>query len=71
IYTFAADLKKVGVSDATANRIYLFEPNGKLHQGFPLQGNSEFSIGKLSDGSTGLNLIVGSQGGKLYNYTLN
>jgi hypothetical protein len=71
IYTFATDLKKVGVTDATSNRIYLFNPDGKLHTGFPLQGNSEFTIGKLSDGSTGLNLIVGSEGGKLYNYTLN
>jgi hypothetical protein len=71
IYTFAADLKKVGITDATSNRIYLFNPDGKLHQGFPLYGNSEFTIGKLSDSSTGLNLLVGSEGGKLYNYTLN
>jgi len=71
IYTFAADLKKVGIADATSNRIYLFNPDGKLHTGFPLQGNSEFTIGKLSDSSTGLNLVVGSEGGKLYNYPLN
>jgi hypothetical protein len=71
IYTFSAGLKKVGVTDATSNRIYLFNPDGKLHQGFPLHGNSEFTIGKLSESNTGLNLIVGSEGGKLYNYTLN
>jgi hypothetical protein len=71
IYTFAAGLKKVGVTDETSNRIYLFNPDGKLHQGFPLHGNSEFTIGKLSERNTGLNLIVGSEGGKLYNYTLN
>lgn len=71
IYTFAADLKKVGVTDALANRIYLFNPDGKLHDGFPLAGNSEFSIGRLSESSSGLNLIVGSEGGKLFNYTLN
>jgi hypothetical protein len=71
IYTFAAGLKKVGVTDETSNRIYLFNPDGKLHQGFPLHGNSEFTIGKLSESNTGLNLIVGSEGGKLYNYTLN
>ncbi len=71
IYTFSAGLKKVGVVDETANRIYLFNPDGKLHEGFPLQGNSEFSIGKLSGSDAGLSLIVGSEGGKLYNYTLN
>lgn len=71
IYTFAADLKKVGVVDAVANQIFLFGPDGKIHEGFPLPGNSEFSIGKLSDSSAGLNLVVGSEGGKLHNYTLN
>ncbi|MFW5822076.1 MAG: hypothetical protein ACOCU7_01700, partial [Tangfeifania sp.] len=71
IYTFAADLKKVGIVDEKDNRIYLFNPGGKLHEGFPLQGNTEFSIGKLSDNDTGLNLIVGSEGGRLYNYSLN
>lgn len=70
LYTFSGNLKKIGVVDAASNRIYLFNPDGKLHEGFPLQGNSEFSIGKLSDNSSAFNLIVGSQGGKLYNYTL-
>jgi len=70
IYTFAYNLKKVGIVESGANRIYLFNPGGKLHEGFPLQGNSEFSIGKLSDSSENLNLLVGSEGGKLYNYTM-
>jgi hypothetical protein len=71
IYNFGPKLKKVGVVDSDANRIYLFNPNGKLHDGFPLQGNSEFSIGKMSDDSGSLNLIVGSEGGNLFDYTLN
>jgi hypothetical protein len=70
IYTFAYNLKKVGIVEAGANKIYLFNPDGELHEGFPFQGNSEFSIGKLSDSSEGLNLLVGSEGGKLYNYAL-
>lgn len=70
IYAFSHNLRKVGVVDAESNRIYLYNPDGKLHEGFPLQGSSEFSIGKLSDSSTSLNLVVGSGGGKLYNYTL-
>ena len=70
IYAFSNNLKKIGVVDAESNRIYLFDHDGKLHEGFPLQGNSEFSIGKLSDRVSGLNLVVGSRGGRLYNYTL-
>jgi hypothetical protein len=71
IYTFSPNLKKIGVVDAITNRIYLFNPDGKQHEGFPLQGNSEFSIGKLSESATSLSLIVGSEDGMLYNYSLN
>lgn len=71
IYTFGPNLKKVGITDATSNRIYLFNPDGDLHDGFPLQGNTEFSIGKLSESDPGLSLVVGSEGGKLFNYSLN
>ncbi|MBT6763781.1 MAG: hypothetical protein HOA90_04540 [Prolixibacteraceae bacterium] len=71
IYTFGPNLKKVGVVDTKANQIYLFNAEGKLHDRFPLQGNGEFSIGKISQNSGQLNLIVGSVGGNLYNYTLN
>jgi hypothetical protein len=71
IYSFSSKLKKIGVTEAATNRIYLFDPSGKLHEGFPLQGNSEFSIGKLSKSSGQLNLVVGSKSGDLYNYTLN
>jgi hypothetical protein len=71
IYTFGPNLKMVGVTDAASNGIYLFNPNGDLHEGFPLHGNTEFSIGKLSDSDPGLSLIVGSEGGKLFNYSLN
>lgn len=71
IYSFSANLKKVGITDAVTNRIYLINPDGKLHDGFPLQGNSEFSVGKISGNSGGINLVVGSEGGLLYNYTLN
>ena len=71
VYNFGPKKQKVGIVEAAANRIYLFNPDGKLHDGFPLQGNSEFSIGVISENSGQLNLIVGSEGGSLFNYTLN
>jgi len=70
IYTFSSEVKKIGVADKAANRIYLYNSDGSLHQGFPLQGNSAFSIGKITDGVSYLNLIVGSQNGNIYNYRL-
>jgi len=41
-----------------------------LHPGFPLQGATEFSIGKLNQKSEKLNLLVGSKGGRLNCYAL-
>ena len=70
IYRFGPKQKKIGLVDAKASRIYLFDIAGQPHPGFPLQGATEFSIGKLSQKSEKLNLIVGSKGGNLYNYTI-
>jgi hypothetical protein len=70
IYTFSSVLKKIGVAVKAENRIYLYNPDGSLHQGFPLQGNSEFTIGKMRDGVSYLTLIVGSHNGNIYNYRL-
>jgi len=70
IYTFSSEVKKIGVADKAANRIYLYNSDGSLHQRFPLQGNSAFSIGKITDGVPYFNLIVGSHNGNIYNYRL-
>lgn len=71
IYSFGAKNNKIGIVDSEGNRIYLYDASGDLHEGFPLHGNTEFSIGSTSQSSNQLNLIVGSKGGDLYNYTLN
>ncbi|MFW5831888.1 MAG: hypothetical protein ACOCVA_06530 [Prolixibacteraceae bacterium] len=71
LYHFGTKTQKVGIVEAAANRIYLFDPDGELDSGFPLQGSSEFTIGVLSENSGQLNLVVGSEGGSLYNYTMN
>lgn len=70
IHMFSSKLKKIGIVDSEANRIYLFAHDGKLHKGFPLQGSSEFSIGKLSQKSDRFNLVVGSKGRSLICYEL-
>ncbi|MCY1720468.1 hypothetical protein OU798_08960 [Prolixibacteraceae bacterium Z1-6] len=68
LYSFSAKQIKIGVTDSRSNQIYLYDSNGNLHSGFPLSGNSEFSIGNLK--GTQLSLVVGSSEGNLYNYTL-
>ncbi len=68
LYSFSAKQKEIGVTDTKGNQIYLYDAKGKLHSGFPLKGNSEFSVSSL-DGKQ-LSLVVGSADGELLNYIL-
>ena len=70
IFTFSASDKKIGVFSNKEKLIYLIDRNGNTVSGFPLQGASMFSIGKLSE-KGGFQLIVGSGDNFLYNYRLN
>ena len=70
IYRFGSKLKKIGIVDTKANRIYLLDATGKPHSGFPLQGATEFSIGKTTQSAKNLSLIVGSKGGSVVCYGL-
>ena len=70
IYSFGANKKKIGIVDSKANRIYLIDDKGQSQVGFPLQGVTEFSIGKIKSSSQKLNLIVGSKSGSLVCYAL-
>ncbi len=70
IYSFGSNLKKIGVVDSKANHIYLLDITGKQHAGFPLQGATDFSIGKNTQSAKNLSLIVGTKGGSVYCYTL-
>ena len=68
VYAFAANNKKIGVVCRDENRVYLINSSGDLYEGFPLQGNTDFSIGFLSKGNTYFNLLVGSEDNSLFNY---
>lgn len=70
VYRFGSKMKKIGIVDAKDNRIYLLDSSGKPHPGFPLQGATEFSIGKTTQGAKDLSLIVGSKQGSVYCYLL-
>lgn len=68
IYTFANNAKKIGVLCRDESRVYLLNMNGKLYDGFPLQGNTDFSIGYLSKGNSYFNLLVGNEDNSFFNY---
>jgi hypothetical protein len=70
IYTFSERDRKTGVTDATNSNIYLVNNNGKLYEGFPMKGRTQFSIGRLGARAGHFNLIVGGDDNFLYNYSV-
>ncbi|MFB6318690.1 hypothetical protein [Saccharicrinis sp. FJH54] len=68
IYRFSARDYKIGVVDRAQQSIYLFNNDGSEKSGFPLTGNTPFSIGFLKSTSGSFNLIVGGRDNYLYNY---
>jgi hypothetical protein len=70
VYQLSPKLKVLGVVCQNENRVYLFNPDGTIHAGFPVKGFSKFNIGQLTQDSKGMNLITGSSDGKIFNYKL-
>ena len=70
VYQFTHDNKKIGLVSADNNKIYLFNKDGSLYNGFPLPGSTPFSIGVINRSSSKFNLIVGSGDNFLYNYSV-
>ncbi len=70
IYEFSATDLKIGLTDADNNKIYLVNSDGSLYEGFPLEGNTRYSIGYFAGSDSRFNLVVGSQNGFLYNYSI-
>jgi hypothetical protein len=67
-YQFSATDRKLGIVSRNENRIYLINNTGDPYEGFPLQGNTPFSIGNFGDSLSKFNLVVGSVNNFLYNY---
>lgn len=67
-YTFSSTNRKIGVVIGEKSKIHLIDIEGNNHYGFPLEGNSPFSIGFISDKNENFNLLVSSRDNYLYNY---
>jgi hypothetical protein len=66
-YRFSSNDIKFGVHGKNDNHIYLLNSDGSIYKGFPLIGNSRFSIGFLKTSSK-FNLVVGGENNYIYNY---
>lgn len=67
-YTFGNNDKKIGVVCRSENRVYLLNSDGNLYNGFPLHGNTDFSIGYFNRSNPYFNLVVGNEDNSFYNY---
>jgi len=67
VYNLSGNMTKVGIVADRSDELLLFNKDGSLSQGFPLYGNSPFTL--IDEGGT-VNLVTGATGRTLYIYTL-
>jgi hypothetical protein len=70
VCTIGAGNSKIGVVIKGENKVYLLDKTGLVIRGFPLEGDTNFILGKFNDSNSWLNLIVGAQGNMLVNYRI-
>ena len=69
-YVLTGKMKKIGLVVPSKNEILLLNGDGTSYTGFPLYGQSPFTIGNLGKTSAYQNLLVGSNEAYLYNYAI-
>lgn len=68
-FTFPNGKGKIGVVSKEKNELYLFNDTGSLYKGFPISGNTAFSLGDINNEGF-YNLITGSSDNNIYVYQL-
>jgi len=70
IYKFSSSDNKIGIVLRNTGNIYLYNNNGTLYNGFPLEGAAPFSISSFPELGGRFNMIVGTRKNFLYNYSV-
>jgi len=60
----------IGLVTADDNKIYLYDRAGNLWKGFPLKGNTQFSLDVVKNSENRFNLMVGSENNLLNLYSV-
>ena len=69
-YEFSSKKYKIGLVNSEKGAIYLYDHTGNLFKGFPLKGNTQFSIEPLNNSENRFNLMVGTDNNFLYEYSV-
>ncbi|MFA6128151.1 MAG: DUF3352 domain-containing protein [Bacteroidales bacterium] len=70
VFVMNDKMKKIGLTVPSKRQVLLFNGDGSIYQGFPLYGQTTFTIGNLEKSSTYQNLLVGSDEACLLNYAV-
>ena len=65
LFTFPDKSVKIGITDGVENKIYLLNSDGTVCNGFPIEGNSPFSLHFPSNENVPFNVITGTADGYL------
>jgi hypothetical protein len=69
IFKYSDGKARIGAIDTKNNKIYIWDEQGNLCNGFPLYGSTEFEIADMNaDGQ--LYLVTGASDGNVYVYSL-
>jgi len=63
--------RKIGITDTFENKIYLLNSDGTDYTGFPIEGNSAFTLGFSGNEIRSFNIVTGTSDGFLNNYQMN
>lgn len=66
VYRFSSSDNRIGLIDREQNRMLLLSPDGGVSKGFPITGDSPFSI--VFSGNDGFFLFAGADNGTLIKY---
>ncbi|MBN1989613.1 MAG: hypothetical protein JW783_09480 [Bacteroidales bacterium] len=69
-FNFGGRDRKLGITCNRESKIYLVNGSGSIYEGFPLRGDTPFSIGQFANTRSKFNLVAGSPSGLLLNYAV-
>ena len=69
IVNFGKGNLKTGVVSTATNELFLFDDNGSVYQGFPMEGKTLFSIGDMNNDGT-MNVVTGTVYNSIFAYQL-